>query len=113
MAVEKHGILGQVAPVANTDTVLIAAVGVGRKVTITTLSVANTSGANTTYRINSRINGAAVSAGNQIAPDVPLSASQADGITWGICLGAGDILSVRASTAGVTFTAFGVEEDVV
>lgn len=112
MPAELHGIRGQAAPAANTDAVLVAAVPAGRKTTLTTIVVTNTSGAPTSYRLNARINGAAVAVGNQIASDVLIAANDSVGITWGVTLGPGDILNCR-SGGGVTFTAFGVEEDLV
>ena len=113
MATEKHGILGQQAPGAAANADLIPAVAAGRKVTISSITVANTSGSITTYRINARIAGAAAAVGNQIAPDVSINPGSADIITAGIALGPTDVLTVRSAGGGVTFTAFGVEEDLV
>lgn len=113
MPTEKHGILGQAAPAASTDTALYT-VPAGRKATISTLVAANTSGGASSYRYNARINGTAAAPGNEIAHDIPLANNASDGVTWGIALGPGDVLNVRSGAAGgITFTAFGVEEDLV
>lgn len=112
MAVEKHGILGQGSPAANTD-LDIYTVPANRKATISTLVACNASGAATNYRVYARINSAAAGTGNRIASDVGITASASDGITWGICLGPGDVLTVRAANTNVAFTAFGVEEDLI
>jgi hypothetical protein len=56
-----------------------------------------------------RVNGAAVSNAAYIAYDAPLLASDSVFLTLGLSLADGDVVSVYASSANVTFQAFGSE----
>lgn len=112
MALEKHGIIGQSAPAAGVNADVVPVVAAGRKVTISSLVVCCT-GASTTYRVNARPAGVAAAVGNRLVSDVPIGATNTDALTLGITLGPTDVLTVQSAGGGVSFTAFGVEEDLV
>jgi hypothetical protein len=100
-------VLGQSNPSATTATTLYT-VPSGKTAVVSTLVVANLSTA-ATYRIAVRVAGATLAASQYIAYDVALSANDSTALTLGITLAATDVLTVYASTANVTFTAFGDE----
>jgi hypothetical protein len=62
-----------------------------------------------TYRISIRPNGATLANQHYIAYDVSVGASDSTTLTLGITLDAADVLEVYASTANLTFNAFGSE----
>lgn len=110
------GMLGQATPSTNTDTALYGP-GSTRRATISTLLITNTSTSSVKVRVYARMDGAAAATSNIVVPDVTLNPSGQEGcmlpLTIGITLdgSSGDALSVRSDTAGVNFTAFGIEED--
>jgi hypothetical protein len=100
-------VLGQVNPSATTATTLYT-VPSDKTAVISTLVVANLSTA-ATYRIAVRVAGATLASSQYIAYDVALSANDSTALTLGITLAATDVVTIYASTANVTFTAFGDE----
>ena len=104
-----YKILGQAAP-ANTDDADLYTVPALTQAVISSLSVTNDTGTSATFRINLRVNGAAVSAANALYFDAPLAANSTILITAGLTLGAGDVVTVRSGTSNaLTFQAFGSE----
>lgn len=112
MSVAVLGILGQTQPAATTDTASYT-VPASRRAVVSTIAICNTNASAVTYRVHARKAGAAVATSNAIAYDVSLAANATDMITIGVALATTDVIGVRASTTGVTFTIFGIEEDVV
>ena len=104
-----YKILGQSAP-ANTNNADLITVGTGKQQIISTLVIANTTASTATFRVFSRIAGAAAGTANAIAYDVSISANATQALTLGITLSATDVLTVRSNTSNaLTFTAFGTE----
>jgi len=103
-----YKVLGQSAPSATTATTLYT-VPASTEAVISTLIVANRAGTAATYRISIRPNGAALANQHYIAYDVAVGASDSTTLTLGITLDAADVLEVYASTANLTFNAFGSE----
>lgn len=101
-------VLGQVNPSATTATTLYT-VPSGKTAVISTIVVANLAASAATYRIAIRVAGATLAANQYIAYDVALSASDSTALTLGITLAATDVVTVYASSANVTFSAFGDE----
>ena len=101
-------VLGQVNPSATTATTLYT-VPSGKTAVISTIVVANLAASAASYRIAIRVAGATLAANQYIAYDVALSASDSTALTLGITLGATDVVTVYASSANVTFSAFGDE----
>lgn len=103
-----YKVLGQTAPSATTDTTLYTTPASTQTV-VSTITVANRTTTAATFRIAVRPGGAAIANQHYLAFDVPLNSNDAVTLTLGITLAATDVLTVRASTANVSFCAFGSE----
>lgn len=103
-----YKVLGQSAPSATTATSLYT-VPSSTEAVISTIVVANRSASDATYRIAIRPNGAVLANQHYIAYDVTVGASDSTTITLGITMDAADVLEVYASTADLSFNAFGSE----
>lgn len=103
-----YKVLGQSAPSATTDTTLYTAPAATEAV-ISTLVVCNRGASSATYRIAVRPDGATLANSHYVAYDVSIAANSLVGLTLGMTVNAADVVTVRASTADLTFTAFGSE----
>jgi hypothetical protein len=103
-----YKVLGQANPAATTAASLYTVPSVTQTV-VSTITVCNQAATAATYRIAVRVNGAALAATQYVAYDVSLPANATDTLTLGLTLGAADIISVYASTATMSFSAFGSE----
>ena len=104
-----YKILGQVAPAANVSggTTLYAPTGVSA--VVSTLSICNRGVAAATYRIAIRQAGAALADKQYLFYDATVPALVTNTHTLGITLAATDVVTVVASSANLTFQAFGSE----
>lgn len=103
-----YKVLAQLAPSATTATTLYT-VGSGKSAVISTLVVANRDATAATYRIAVRPAGATLANEHYIAYNVTVGASDSTTLTLGITLAATDVVTVYASTANLSFSAFGSE----
>lgn len=103
-----YKVLGQANPAATTAASLYTVPALTQTV-VSTITVCNQAATAATYRIAVRVNGAALAATQYVAYDVSLPANATDTLTLGLTLGAADIISVYASTATMSFSAFGSE----
>ena len=103
-----YKVLGQANPAATTAASLYTVPSVTQTV-VSTITVCNQAATAATYRIAVRVNGATLAATQYVAYDVSLPANATDTLTLGLTLGAADIISVYASTATMSFSAFGSE----
>jgi hypothetical protein len=103
-----YKVLGQSAPSATTLTTLYTVPSATTAV-ISSIVIANRDASSATYRIAVRPDGAAIANSQYIAYDVTVGASDSTVLTLGITMDATDVLSVYASTANLTFSAFGSE----
>lgn len=103
-----YKVLAQLAPSATTDTTLYT-VPAATETIISTLVVCNRAASSATYDIAIRPNGATLANLHYIARTVTVGASDSTTITLGITLDATDVITVRASTADLSFSAFGSE----
>lgn len=101
-------VLGQLNPSATTATTLYT-VPSGKSAVISTLVIANLTTTAATYRIAVRVAGATLANSQYVAYDITVGASDSTALTLGITLAATDVVTVYASTANLTFTAFGDE----
>jgi hypothetical protein len=101
-------VLGQVNPAATTATTLYT-VPASTQTIISTVVVTNQAATAGTYRISVRVAAAADNAKQYIAYDVSLPANASDTLTLGVTLGATDVVTVYASSATFSFSAFGSE----
>jgi hypothetical protein len=103
-----YKVLGQVAPSATTLTTLDT-VPSATSAVVSTIAVCNRAATAATYRIAIRPAGAAISNEHYIAYDSTVAANDTTMLTIGITLAATDVISVYASTANLSFNAFGSE----
>lgn len=103
-----YKVLGQVAPSATTDTTLYT-VPAATSTVVSTLAIANRSAAAVTYRIAIRPAAASIATTHYIAFDSTIAANDGILLTIGITLAATDVVTVRGSTADLTFNLFGSE----
>jgi hypothetical protein len=103
-----YKVLGQVAPSATTNTTLDTVPSATQAV-VSTIAVCNRAATSATYRIAIRPAGAALSNEHYIAYDATVTANNSTFITIGVTLAATDVITVYASTANLSFSAFGSE----
>ena len=103
-----YKVLGQVAPSATTATTLYT-VGAGKSTVVSTIAVCNRAATAATYRVAIRPAGATLANEHYIAYDSTLAANDSTMITIGVTLAATDVITVYASTANTSFSAFGSE----
>jgi glucose-6-phosphate dehydrogenase assembly protein OpcA len=101
-------VLGQSNPAATTATTLYT-VPSAKSAVISTLVIANLTSTAATYRIAVRPAGATLANSHYVAYDITVGASDSTALTLGITLATTDVVTVYASTANLTFTAFGDE----
>ena len=104
---QAHKVLGQSAPAATTDTTLYT-VPAAPQAIVSTLCICNR-GVSTTYRVAVRPAGATLANEHYVIYDGVVEAQNSTFLTLGISLAATDVLTVRGSTADLSFSAFGVE----
>lgn len=103
-----YKVLGQSSPSATTATTLYT-VPAATQTVVSTVTVANRAATAGSYRIAVRVAGASLANSQYIAYDVSLPANASDTLTLGLTLGATDVITVYASSADFTFSAFGSE----
>ena len=103
-----YKVLGQSAPSATTATTLYT-VPSATDTVVSTIVVANRAASAGSYRIAIRPAGAALANSHYLAYDVAIAANDSTALTLGITLDATDVITVYASSADMTFTAFGSE----
>lgn len=103
-----YKVLGQSNPAATTATSLYT-VPAATSTIVSTITVCNQAATAGTYRIAVRIAGASLAKAQYVVYDASLSANSTDTITLGITLAATDVVTVYASTADFSFSAFGTE----
>lgn len=103
-----YKVLGQSAPSATTPTNLYT-VGSSKSAIVSTIAVCNRSATAGTFRIAIRPDGATLSNEHYIAYDSTIGANDSTFITVGVTLGDTDVITVYASSANQSFSAFGSE----
>ena len=103
-----YKVLGQVAPSVTTDTNLYT-VPSATSAVVSTITVANRGSVGATYRIAIRPAGASIATNHYIAFDASIAGNDGILLTIGLTLAATDVVTVRASTADLTFNLFGSE----
>ncbi len=103
-----YKVLGQVAPSATTATTLYT-VPASTQTVVSTIAVSNQAGSAGSYRIAIRPAGETLAAKHYIAYDSAITANNSTMITIGVTLGATDVITVYASSASMSFNAFGSE----
>lgn len=103
-----YKVLGQSNPSATTATTLYTVPSATQTV-VSTITVCNQAASSGTYRIAVRPAGASLAAQHYVAYDASISANNTTGITLGITMNATDVITVYASSASMSFSAFGSE----
>ena len=103
-----YKVLGQSNPSATTATTLYTCPSATEAV-VSTIVVCNQDAADATYRIAIRPDGDTLAAEHYVAYDVTVGAADSTTLTLGITLDASDVITVYASTATLSFNAFGTE----
>ena len=103
-----YKVLGQSNPAATTATTLYT-VPAATQAVVSSIVIANLTASAATFRIAVRVAGATLANSQYVAYDVTVGASDSTALTLGVTLNATDVITVYASTANLTFTAFGSE----
>jgi hypothetical protein len=101
-------VLGQSAPAATTESNLYE-VPFGASAIVSTLSVCNRAATVATFRISVDVGGSGTGVEDYIYYDQQIQGNDNFSVTAGFSLFAGDIVKVYASSANLSFSAFGVE----
>ena len=103
-----YKVLGQSNPSATTNTTLYTAPS-STSTVVSTIVVCNQSSSAATYRIAVRPAGASVAAQHWIVYGATVGGSDSTALTLGLSLATTDVITVYASTANLSFSAFGSE----
>ena len=104
-----YKVLGQSNPPTPNTIATLYTVPASTQTVVSTITVANQAATAATYRIAVRVAAAGISAAQYLAYDVSLPANATDTLTLGVTVAATDVISVYASTATMSFNAFGSE----
>jgi hypothetical protein len=105
---ETPKVLGQLDPIAATLTDLYT-VPSSTVAVLSTITVANRSNVDTTFRIAVSPGGAAISNEHYLYYDIAISGNDTFATTIGISLEATDVIRVLGTLATLSFNAFGIE----
>jgi glucose-6-phosphate dehydrogenase assembly protein OpcA len=103
-----YKVLGQSAPSATTDTTLYT-VPAATSAVVSTIVVANRAATAAAFRIAVRPAGATLANQHYVAYDVSVGANDSTTITLGITLATTDVITVRSTSANLSFNVFGSE----
>ena len=103
-----YKVLGQSAPSATTDTTLYT-VPASTEAVISSIVVCNRANTASTYRIAVRPDGTSIANQHYVCYDISIAPNATDTFTIGITVNASDVITVRASSANLSFAAFGSE----
>ena len=103
-----YKVLGQSIPAATTQATLYTVPSATQAV-VSSIVICNQATSAATFRLAIRVGGATLATSQYIAYDVTVGANDSTVLTMGLTLGAADLLTVYASTATVSFSAYGSE----
>lgn len=103
-----YKVLGNSNPSATTATTLYT-VPSSTDAVVSTITICNQASTAGTFRIAVRPAGASLAASHYIAYDTPIAANDTVALTLGITLDATDVITIYASSASMSFLAFGSE----
>ena len=103
-----YKVLGQIAPAATTATAIYT-VPSATEAVVSSVTIAERGGSAATFRLAVRPDGAALSNEHYIAYDADIAANDTVVLTLGLTLDASDILEAYASSANLSFNAYGTE----
>lgn len=100
--------LGQSNPSATTATTLYT-VPAATSTVVSTITVCNQASTAGSFRLAIRPAGASLAAQHYLAYDTPIAANDTIALTLGVTLATTDVVTVYASSANMSFSAFGSE----
>lgn len=103
-----YKVLGQSNPSATTATTLYT-VPAATATVVSTVSICNQASTAGTFRVAVRPAGATLAASHYLAYDTPIAANDTIALTLGLTLATTDVVTVYASSATMSFAAFGSE----
>jgi hypothetical protein len=103
-----YKVLGQANPSATTAETLYT-VPSATETIVSTLVICNQAATAATFRIAVRPNAATLAAVHYVAYDVTVGANDSTALTLGLTLDATDVITVYASSATLSFSAYGSE----
>lgn len=103
-----YKVLAQANPSATTATTLYT-VPASSAAVISTITICNQAASAATYRIAVRPGGATLAAVHYVAYDIAIAANDTTALTLGLTLAATDVVTVYASSANLSFHAYGSE----
>ena len=103
-----YKVLGQSNPSATTATTLYTAPSATSTV-LSTVTICNQASTAGTFRLAVRPAGASLAAQHYIAYDTPIAANDTVALTLGMTLATTDVVTIYASSATMSFAAFGSE----
>lgn len=103
-----YKILGQLNPSANTNTDLYTTPA-NTAAVISTINICNQGANDALFKVAVRPAGESIAAKHYIAYGTSVAANDAISLTIGITLAATDVITVNATTATMSFNAFGSE----
>lgn len=103
-----YKVLGQSNPSATTLTTLYT-VPSATSAVVSTIAICNQATSAGTFRVAVRPAGASIAASHYIAYDSAIAASDSVFLTLGLSIASTDVISVYASSATMSFSAFGSE----
>ena len=103
-----YKVLGMSNPSATTATTLYT-VPASTDTVVSTVTVCNQASTAGTFRLAVRPAGASLAAQHYVAYDTPIAANDTIALTLGLTLDATDVITVYASSASMSFAAFGSE----
>jgi hypothetical protein len=103
-----YKVLGQSNPAATTATTLYT-VPASTATVVSTITICNQTATAATFRISVRPAAAVQTAAMYVAYDITVGASDTTALTLGLTLATTDVITVYASTATLSFNAYGSE----
>ena len=105
---QNYKVLGQIAPSATTATVLYT-VPAATEAVVSSVTICNRAASAGTFRLAVRPNGATLANEHYVVYDTSIAANDTVVLTIGLTLDAADVLEVYASSADMSFNAYGSE----
>jgi len=103
-----YKVLGQSNPSATTATTLYTVPSATATV-VSTITICNQASTAGTFRVAVRPAGASLAAQHYVAYDTPIAANDTIALTLGVTLATTDVITVYASSATMSFNAYGSE----
>jgi glucose-6-phosphate dehydrogenase assembly protein OpcA len=103
-----YKVLGQSNPAATTNTTLYT-VPASTSAVISTITICNQASSAATYRIAVRPAGASIANQHYVVYGATVAASDTTALTLGLTLATTDVITIYASTATLSFNAYGSE----